>query len=136
MKQINKLLFSLTFLLSLTSNLFASPTVYMPLGVGNKVIAIDASKHKIIATYNNVIDSHGLVATPDGEYLIAGSFKEAPLKAGQTSSALNSQLYLVHLAHGHVMSKIPVAGGTHHQAITPNGKYVISTHAGNGNVSL
>ncbi len=136
MRQIKNRLFSLALFTALSTNLVAAPTVYMPLGVGNKVIAIDASKHKIVATYSNVMDSHGLVATPGGEYLIAGSFKETPLKPGQSSSTLNSQLYKIHPGHGHVMSKIPVAGGTHHQAITPNGNIVISTHVGNGNVSL
>lgn len=51
----------------------AAPTVYIPLGSANQVIAVDAASDRITATYDNVIDSHGLVATPDGEYLIAGS---------------------------------------------------------------
>ncbi|HEY9052049.1 MAG TPA: YncE family protein [Gammaproteobacteria bacterium] len=114
----------------------ASPTVYVPLGSGNQVIAVDAETNKITASYSGVENPHGLVATPDGEYLIAGSLKETPVAAGQSQDTPNSQLYLIHLAHGHVMLTIPVAGWTHHQAITPDGHYVISTHATRGYVSV
>jgi YVTN family beta-propeller protein len=114
----------------------ASPTVYIPLGSGNQVIAVDAANDKIIASYSGVENPHGLVVTPDGEYLIAGSLKETPLVANQDKNTPNSQLYLIHPAHGHVMSTIPVAGWTHHQAITPDGRYVISTHASRGRVSV
>jgi len=114
----------------------AAPTVYIPLGSGNQVIAVDAATDKITATYSGVENSHGLVATPDGEYLIAGSLKEQPVKAGEAKDTPNSKLFLIHPAHGHVMSTIPVAGWTHHLAITPDGRYVISTHAMRGYVSV
>ena len=116
--------------------LLASPTVYIPLGSGNQVIAVDAANDSITAAYPGVDNPHGLVATPDGEYLIAGSLKEEPLKQGDPKDKANSKLFLIHPAHGHVMSTIPVAGWTHHQAITPDGKYVLSTHAMRGNVSV
>jgi len=124
------------FALSVTGTGYAAPTVYIPLGSGNQVIAVDAATDTITANYPGVENSHGLVATPDGEYLIAGSFKEEPLKAGQAKDAPNSKLYLIHPAHGHVMSTIPVAGWTHHQAITPDGRYVISTHGSRGYISI
>lgn len=113
----------------------AAPTVYIPLGSANQVIAVDAASDRITATYDNVIDAHGLVATPDGEYLIAGSVKETPAKEGSTSGPA-SQLHLVHPQHGHVMQTIPVTGWTHHQAITPDGRYVISTHPVRGGISV
>ncbi len=116
--------------------LLASPTVYIPLGSGNQVIAVDAASNKITASYPGVENSHGLVATPDGEYLVAGSLKETPLQPGEPANTPNSQLYLIHPAHGHVMLTIPVAGWTHHQAITPDGRYVISTHPTRGYVSV
>lgn len=116
--------------------LHAEPIVYIPLGSGNQVIAVDAVTDKILASYSGVENPHGLVATPDGEYLIAGSLKENPLKAGEAKDTPNSQLYLIHPAHGHVMSTIPVSGWTHHQAITPDGRYVLSTHGLRGYVSV
>lgn len=113
----------------------AAPTVFVPLGSGNQVIAVDAATSKIFATYTGVDNPHGLIATPDGEYLVAGSLVETPLPAGAPADTPNSKLFLVHPAHGHVMATIPVSGWTHHQAITPDGRYVISTHPTRGGIS-
>ena len=136
MKYKNSIISIVILLFLAINNLSASPTVYIPLGSGNQVIAVDAATDKIIASYSDVINAHGLVATPDGEYLIAGSLKEEPLKPGQPKDTPNSKLFFIHPAHGHVMSTIPVAGWTHHEAITPDGRYVFSTHAMRGNVSV
>lgn len=114
----------------------AAPTVYIPLGSGNQVIAVDAASDRITNRYDGVKNPHGLVTTPDGEYLIVGSLTETPLPQGAPAETSNSQLYVVHPAHGHVMSTIPVSGWTHHQAITPDGKYVISTHPTRGGISV
>ena len=115
---------------------WAGMTVYIPLGSANKVIAVDAASHRITATYDGVDNPHGLVATPDGEYLVAGSLSETPLPAGAAMDTANSKLAVIHPAHGHVMSTIPVAGWTHHQAITPDGRYVLSTHPTRGGTSV
>jgi len=119
-----------------SSNLLASPTVYIPLGSANQVIAVDAANDKITTTYTGVGNPHGLVATPDGEHLIAGSLQETPLKSDQAKDSANSNLFLIHPAHGHVMANIPVSGWTHHQAMSPDGRYVLSTHGGRGYVSV
>ena len=109
-------------LMAATLPTYAGTTVYIPLGTANQVIAVDAEKDTITATYDGVDNPHGLVATPDGEYLVAGSLKETALKSGEAEDTLNSKLFLIHPAHGHVMSTIPVAGWSHHQAITPDGR--------------
>lgn len=114
----------------------AAPTVFIPLGSGNQVIAVDAATDRITASYPGVDNPHGLVATPDGEYLVAGSLLETALPPGSAPNAPNSKLFLVHPGHGHVMLTIPVTGWTHHQAITPDGRYVISTHPTRGGVSV
>lgn len=134
----NKLFFIsiITASIALSNTLQASPTVYIPLGSGNQVIKVDAATDEITATYSGVDNPHGLVATPDGEYVIAGSLSEVPLKKGQAKDTPNSKLFFIHPAHGHVMSTIPVSGWSHHQAITSNGKYVLSTHAMRGTVSV
>lgn len=113
----------------------ATPIVYIPLGTANQVVAVDAATDRITASYANVVDAHGLVATPDGEYLVAGSVKETPAKEGAAIGPA-SQLHLVHPQHGHVMQTIAVTGWTHHQAITPDGRYVISTHPTRGGISV
>lgn len=114
---------------------YAAPTAYIPLGSGNAVIAVDAANGKIIKRYDGLETPHGLVATPDGEYLIAGSLKESRVPEGAPADTPNSKLYVVHPGHGHVMAEIPVSGWTHHQAITPDGKYVLSTHPTRGGIS-
>jgi len=129
------IILGISILLAMPSAI-AGTTVYIPLGSGNQVIAVDGEKDTIIASYDGVDNPHGLVATPDGEYLIAGSLKETRLKKGDARDTPNSKLFLIHPAHGHVMSTIPVSGWTHHQAITPDGRYVISTHPIRGNVSV
>lgn len=134
----NKLLYIgiYTLFAGLSSSVIADPTVYIPLGSGNQVIAVDAATDKITASYSGVDNPHGLVVTPDGEYLVAGSLKEEPLKKGQAKDTPNSKLFFIHPVHGHVMSTIAVSGWTHHQAITPKGRYVLSTHGMRGNISV
>ncbi|HEB58550.1 MAG TPA: YncE family protein [Gammaproteobacteria bacterium] len=132
----NRLILTFSLLLLSAQSALAAPTVYIPLGSANVVIAVDAATDAITATYTDVYEAHGLVATPDGEYLIAGSFRETPLKPGQPKDTPNSTLFFIHPAHGHVMSTIPVAGSSHHQAITPDGRYVLSTHGMRGYVSV
>lgn len=122
-------------LFGISANLFAGTTVYIPLGSANQVIAVDAATDKIVATYTGVENPHGLVATPDGEYLVAGSLKATSLLKPD-AKAMTSKLFLIHPAHGHVMLTIPVAGESHHQAITPDGRFVLSTHTTRGYVSV
>jgi YVTN family beta-propeller protein len=110
--------------------------VYIALGSGNSVIAVDVATNAITVKYDGIENPHGLVGTSDGEYLIAGSLKETALKPGQAADTPNSKLYLIHPAHGHVMLTIPVAGWTHHQAITPDDRYVISTHPIRGYITV
>ncbi len=119
-----------------TTAALAAPTVYISLGSGNQVVAVDAATNRIIKRYSGIDNPHGLVATPDGEYIIAGSMLETPLLPGAPKDTPNSKLFLVHPGHGHVMLTIPVSGRTHHQAITPDGRYVISTHPGRGGISV
>ena len=125
----------LAALFGLTTKLFAGTMVYIPLGSANRVIAVDAATDKITATYTGVENPHGLVATPDGKYLIAGSLNETPLPKPDPK-AKTSKLFIIHPAHGHVMLTIPVTGWTHHQAITPDGRYVLSTHTTRSYVSV
>lgn len=135
--------FSGSSLLSLTcmvGSLYAlpvlsAPTVYIPLGSGNGVVAVDAATDTVTEHFTGVKNPHGLVATPDGEYLLAGSIAEDKVKTAAGEDQ-NSELYLVHPAHGHVMQTVPVSGWSHHQAITPDGRYVLSTHPTRNHVSV
>ena len=135
MRRLNQWVLGLTCLGSWTGA-SAEPTADIPLGLANEVIAVDAATGRIIRRYSGVENPHGLVATPDGDYLVAGSLKETPVPAGAPADTPNSKLYVLHPEHGHVMAEIPVSGWTHHEAITPDGKYVISTHPTRGGISV
>ncbi len=132
----NRVILAFSLLLLAVQSVWAAPTVYIPLGSANVVIAVDGATDTITATYTDVAEPHGLVATPDGEYLIAGSYRETPLKKGEPKDTPNSNLFLIHPAHGHVMSTFPVAGSSHHQAITPDGRFVLSSHGMRGYISV
>ncbi|MBU0590434.1 MAG: beta-propeller fold lactonase family protein [Gammaproteobacteria bacterium] len=135
MSQFKKWVWGLSAFLA-ASWVHAEPTAYIPLGSANVVIAVDAATNKIIRTFTGVVNPHGLVATPDGEYLVAGSLSETPVPAGAPADTPNSKLYVIHPVHGHVMAEIPVSGWTHHEAITPDSRYVISTHPTRGGISI
>jgi len=137
MKNLRTTHLTLSAVLALSAmSAMAGPTVFIPLGTGNQVIAVDAATDRITTSYPAVDNPHGLVATPDGEDLVAGSLIETPVPAGAPSDTPNSKLFVVHPAHGHVMFTIPVSGWTHHQAISPDGRYVVSTHPTRGGVSV
>ena len=54
------LIFIILALTMSTQTLYAAPTVYIPLGSGNQVIAVDAATDKITANYTGVDNPHGL----------------------------------------------------------------------------
>ncbi|MDA1089572.1 MAG: beta-propeller fold lactonase family protein [Proteobacteria bacterium] len=113
----------------------AKPLVYVAAGSANQIIVIDAATDKVVGKYDGIDNPHSIVSTPDGEYIISGSLKEKPL-AKDAKGAPHSTIYLVHPEHGHVMLTITAEGMIHHQTITPDGRYVISTHPTRGNISL
>ncbi len=61
-----KIIAGFVLLLMIQGGVNASPTVYILLGSGNQVIAVDAATDKIIVSYPDVINAHSLVATPVG----------------------------------------------------------------------
>ncbi|NQV82664.1 MAG: YncE family protein [Rhodospirillales bacterium] len=113
----------------------AKPLVYVAAGSANRIIVIDAATDKVVGEYDGIDNPHSIVSTPDGEYVISGSLKEKKLAKGDKSPP-HSTIYLVHPEHGHVMLTMKAEGMIHHQTITPDGRYVISTHPTRGNISL
>lgn len=121
------------FLMSNTA--IAKPLVYVAAGSANKILVIDAVTDKVVGGYDDIDNPHSIVSTPDGEYIISGSLKEKSQGQG-TENLKHSTIYLVHPQHGHVMLTMTAEGMIHHQAITPDGRFVISTHPTRGNISL
>jgi len=119
----------------LTSPAIAKPLVYVAAGSSNKIIVIDAATDNVVGEFDGIENPHSIVSTPDGEYVITGSLKEKRSKT-DPDKAPESTIYLVHPAHGHVMLTMAAEGIIHHQEITPDGRYVISTHPTRGNISV
>jgi len=113
----------------------AKPLVYVAAGSANQIIVVDAASDKVVGNYDGIENPHSVVSTPDGEYIISGTLKEKrPMKGSKTPP--HSTIYLLHPVHGHVMLTMSAEGMIHHQAITPDGRFVISTHPTRGNVSI
>ncbi len=119
----------------ISAGAFAETLVYVAAGTANKVIVIDADSDLVVGEFTGILNPHSAVATPDGEFVISGSLKEMPPAKGETGPS-ESTIYLSHPLHGHVMMTIPADGMIHHQAITPDGRYVISTHPTKKNISI
>lgn len=117
----------------ISSPAIAKPLVYIAAGSANKIVVVDAATDQVVNEYDGIENPHSIVSTPDGEYVISGSLKENQL-AGD--SVGHSTIYLVHPAHGHVMLTMSADGMIHHQTITPDGRYVISTHPTQNNISV
>lgn len=135
----------------------AAPLMYVPTGGSNEVIVIDAAQDRITGRIGKLENAHGLAATPDGRTLVAGSMQAAaqgdtalatkPTQvseeehkqhhASQVSPATTSSfLSIVNVEGERVVRRIPVAGLTHHTAISPDGHVAVAVHSGAGMISL
>ena len=137
----------------------AGDIVYIPLGSDGKVVVVDTHQDKIIGEIGDLPAVHGLAGTPDGQFLVAGSFDEraagegAPAKPAEISEdehaahhsaapdgakkadAMVSTVSVVRSADGAVMRRIDVPGAVHHVAVSPNGKFAVVTHPNEGTIS-
>ncbi len=138
---------------------FAEPFMYVPLGGDGKIVVVDTAQDKIVDTIGGVAAVHGLAGTPDGRFLIAGSFEErvpgsaSPEKpAGVTEDehaahhgaapagpkkddAAVSTVSVIRTADGSIVRRIDVPGAVHHVAVSSDGRYAVVTHPNKGTVS-
>jgi len=116
----------------------AEPLVYVPLGGEGKIVVVDAAKDEIVDTISGVTAVHGLARSPDGQFLIAGSFEEreaggealampsgisedehaahhggSATGAGKADSVV-STVSVVRTADGSQVRRIDVPGAVHH----------------------
>ena len=139
----------------------AGGEVYVPMGSGDRILVVDSSTDRVIGKITEIPNAHGLAGTPDGEYLVAGSYDEfrpgehrLPSKpagmseaehqahhakpAGRVASAPDavSFLSIIRIADGTVVRRVEVPGAVHHTAVTPDGRYAIATHPDRGRISI
>ena len=137
----------------------AGPLIYVPMGALDEILVIDTATDKIVDRISDIPVVHGLAKTPDGQYLIAGSFEEreagdpAPMKpagisekdhkahhAAAPAGAANaspvvSTVSVIRIADKSVVRSIDVPGAVHHVAVGPKGRYAVVTLTQKGAIS-
>ncbi len=137
----------------------AAPLMFVPTGEANDVVIIDLKTDSIVGRIDELENAHGLAASPNSDYLVAGSMQQidsaAPRQAvkpaavseaehaahhasgaDSSSPASPSYLAIIHPKHGHVMRRVEVRGLTHHTAVSPDGKHAVAVHSGAGGISV
>lgn len=159
----NKIIAAVTIpvfgLIMVTSVSYAT-TVYVPLGEANQVQVIDAGNDRVTGVVEGVDNAHGLAITPDGRYLVAGSYSELPpgledapprpegvsaaehekhhAKPDQSADAQvgTSYVSVIDSDTRKVVRRIAVRGAVHHVAVSPHGRFAVTTHPGAGGISV
>ncbi len=138
----------------------AAERVYVPLGSAGAVVVVDPADDKIVGRIEGLPAVHGLAATPDGRYLVAGSYQERPAgtaaappkPAGMSADehaahhakrsgpaadpgATVSSVSIVRAEDGGIVRRIDVPGAVHHVAVSPDGRFAAVTHPRQDRVS-
>lgn len=138
----------------------AEPSMFVPLGNDDRIVVIDTASDRVVSEIAGVTAVHGLARTPDGRFLIAGSFKErgmdgaAPAKPesvtedehaahhGGTNAmkgddeAVVSTVSVIRAVDGTAVRRIDVPGAVHHVAASPDGRFAAVTHPNAGSISV
>lgn len=133
--------------------------VYVPLGSAGELAVIDPQKDAVLLKFAGLPAVHGLAGTPDGKFLVAGSYEEraagAPIP--ERPAAMSEEDHAAHhrarpagaqedvgtvgtvailnAADGAVLRTIDVAGAVHHVAVSPDGTVAVVTHPGKDSIS-
>ena len=129
----------------------AGNLAYVPLGSDNKLLIVDTEKDSVIGKIDGLPAVHGLAKTPDGTFLVAGSYEgrstaaKAPAKPKGVSAADHaahhkkpkpgaikpgaeiSTLSIISTADNKVVRRIDVPGAVHHVAVSPDGRFAVVT---------
>ncbi len=142
-----------------TQTAIAGEVAYVPLGSDNKLVIVDIKSDKVTGAISGLQAVHGLAKTPDGKFLIAGSYEgrepsakkiakptgvsadehaahhAKPPKGAIKPGSEISTLSVVKVADGSIVRRIDVPGAVHHVAVSPNGRFAIVTHPNEDKVS-
>ena len=134
--------------------------MYVPTGETNNVVIIDLQRDTIIGRIAELENAHGLAASPNSDFLVAGSMLQQesgearraakPANVGeaehqahhpaddsaQTPTTSPSYVSIIHPEHGRVLRRIAVRALTHHMAVSPDGKIAVAVHSGAGGISV
>ena len=106
----------------------AGQFVYIPLGSAGQIVIVDAEQDLIVARVEGVPAVHGLAGTPDGRFLVAGSFdeREAGTEIPDNPTGMSEDEHAAH--HARPAEKAPVANLTGHTANQGGGGGVRCQH--------
>ena len=145
----------------LTAPAVSAERIYIPLGSGNAIVVIDPAMDAIVGRIDGVPAVHGLAATPDGRFLVAGSFDEreagamvpekpagmaedehaahhskAATKHGGAATSLVSTVSIIEIGTGSVVRRVDVPGAVHHVSIDPAGRFAALTQPNQAAVTI
>ncbi len=138
----------------------AEEGAYIPLGSTGRIVVIDVQQDRIVDHIEGLPAVHGLAGSPDGRFLVAGSFEERELGAvvpekptgmsedehaahhGRSTEktpmadSMVSALSIVSTADRSVTRRIDVPGAVHHVAVSPDGGTAVVTHPNQDAISV
>ncbi len=133
--------------------------IYVPLGSAGEVVVIDSTRDAVSGKIKDIPAVHGLAGTPDGRFLIAGSYAERETESGSPAkpagvaedehashhalppperkqpSAAMSTVTVLRTSDGAPVRRIDVFGVVHHVAVSPDGRFAVVTHPDEGGIS-
>lgn len=135
--------------------------VYIPEGSADAIRIVDAVTGQDLGRISGTEAVHGLAGSPNSRYLVAGSYMEIdredaadmsrpvavsddehaahhakPKKALGPSDAGVSLLSVIDAATGDLLRTVEVPGAVHHVAISPDGRFAVSTHPNSDGISV
>jgi YVTN family beta-propeller protein len=141
-----------------TADAWAAEKLYIPLGAANLVQIVDVATNRVSGGIADVPYVHGLAITPDQTYLIAGAYAEsdsstAPSRPVGVSEAEHerhhsisrdeansgigtSHVSIIDIANARVLRRLSVKGAVHHAAVSPDGRYAVTTQPTAGGISI
>lgn len=151
-----KRLAAMTVCVLISTAATASPLMYVPTGNANDIVVIDLETDEIVGRIDELENAHGLAASPNSDYLVAGSMQRAESggsvdkpgavseaahaahHAGSADAAMKAPSYLaiVQPERGRVVRRIAMPGPTHHIAISPDGRHAVAVHSGDEGISV
>jgi YVTN family beta-propeller protein len=138
----------------------AGQVVYIPLGSAGQIVVVDVEQDRVVDHIEGLPAVHGLAGTPDGRFLVAGSYDErepggtTPAKptgmsedehaahhaqpSGDASraAAVVSAVSIVSTAENAVTRRLEVPGAVHHVAVSPDGGTAVVTHPNQDAISV
>ena len=137
----------------------AKDMMFVPLGSAGEVVIVDIERDTIAGKISGLPAVHGLAGTPDGRFLIAGSFDEREpgteipgkptgvseedhaahhgkaASAHKEADSMVSTVSVVRTKDGSVVRRIDVPSAVHHVTVNPQGDVAVVTHPNHGGIT-